>query len=136
MSNIFLTHKDAYYKNIKPVVADYAYRGKRYHIDFALAIGFCDKNINLCDFIQIKRKTDKVIPLENNLCCIIFDCVDAKRVESATQNLKKQMNTKCNTEEFFIEVVTFSEYENDLKMFNYLFDDLEHFLLNKSYKTL
>lgn len=134
MSNIFLTHKDAYYKNIKPLVADYAYRGKRYHIDFALALGFCDKDIKLSDFIQIKRKTDRFIALKDNLCCVIFDCVDEKRVENATQNLKKQMNGQCENGELFVEVVTFSEYENDLKMFNRLFDDLEHFLLNKSYK--
>lgn len=137
MNNTYIRNIEKYYDAIKEVVSDYVYRSKRYHIDFALGLGFCNKeDVVMSNCIEIKRKTDRLIHLEGNLCCMLFDCVDQERVKTAIQGIKNQIEQNCNGKEIFVGVVTFSEYENDYKMLNALLDELDNFLLNVNYKSL
>lgn len=137
MSDTYIQNIEKYYDTIKEVVSDYVYRGKRYNVDFALSLGFCNKkDVVMSDCIEIKRKTDRLIHLEENLCCMLFDCVDKERVKTAVLGIKNQIEQICNAEKIFVEVVTFSEYENDYKMLNALLEKLDNFLLNNSYKSL
>lgn len=109
---------------------EYSYRNKRYHINFALALIYCTKNISLNEIIDVKRRTDKYISLDKNLSCVVFDCIDSESSQRAALNLQKQVEESCLSEDLFMEVITSIEYESAPKMTNYLFDTLEEFLYN------
>ncbi len=109
---------------------EYSYRNKRYQINFALALIYCKKDINLNEIIDVKRRTDKYISLDKNLSCVVFDCIDSDSSKKAASNLQRQVEESCLNEDLYMEVITSMEYESASKMTNYLFDMLEEFLYN------
>lgn len=125
MLNFEKNNRQKYLEDIISNLEEYAYRSKRYHVNFAIALGFCNREVNLSDFIGIKRKTDKYISLEKNLCCVVFDCIDSQTSIRAAENLQSQLQSNCLERELFLGVVTSLEYESPAKMANFLFDMLE-----------
>lgn len=119
-----------YVQEIISNLDEYSYRNKRYHMNFALALIYCTKDISLNDIIDVKRRTDKYISLDKNLSCVVFDCIDSESSQRAALNLQKQVENSCLNEDLFMEVITSMEYESAPKMTNYLFDTLEEFLYN------
>lgn len=137
MVDTYTQNIEKYYAVIREIASDYVYRAKRYHVNFALAVGFCaKKDIVMSECIEIKRKTDRLIHLEENLCCMLFDCIDEERIDNPINNIKQQIEQKCDGEATFMDIVTFNAYENDYKMINALLEELDHFLLNESYNSL
>lgn len=130
MSRFEKENRQKYFNEIVSNLDEYSYRNKRYNINFAIALGFCTKDVNLGDLVDVKRRTDKYIPLENNLCCVVFDCIDSESSLKAAQNLKAEVEKSCLNEDFFMRVATSVEHESTLKMANSLFDNLELFLAN------
>lgn len=123
-------NRQKYFNEIVSNLDEYSYRNKRYNINYAIALGFCTKDVNLSDLVDVKRRTDKYIPLEDNLCCVVFDCIDSESSLKAAQNLKTEIEKSCLNEDFFMRVATSIEHESALKMTNSLFDNLELFLRN------
>jgi len=119
-----------YVKKIISTLDEYSYRNKRYHINFALAVIYCKKDIVLDEIIDVKRKTDRYIPLDKSLSCVVFDCIDSESSKKAASNLQKQVRQSCLDDELYTEIITSMEYESASKMTNYLFDTLEEFLYN------
>lgn len=119
-----------YIKKIISTLDEYSYRNKRYHINFALAVIYCKKDIVLDEIIDVKRKTDRYIPLDKSLSCVVFDCIDSESSKKAASNLQKQVRQNCLDDELYTEIITSMEYESASKMTNYLFDTLEEFLYN------
>jgi hypothetical protein len=128
MSNFEKDNRQKYLNEIISNLDEYSYRNKRYHINYAIALCFCTKDININELVKIKRKTDRYITLESNLCCVVFDCIDAESSKKATQNLKTEVEENCAGEDFFVHVATSLEYESPLKLTNSLFGKLEEFL--------
>ncbi len=123
--------RQKYSNEVIHALEEYSYRYKRYHINFALALCYCSKEeAVLSELVDIKRKTDRFILLENNLCCVIFDCIDHKTSKKAAQNLEAQIQEHCTNEDYFMRAVSSLECESASKMINSLFDTLEEFLYN------
>jgi len=123
-------NRQNYVEKIIDNLDEYSYRSKRYHINFAVAIVYCTKNIDLREIIDVKRRTDKYISLDKNLSCVVFDCIDSESSQRAALNLQNQVEESCLNEDLYMEVITSIEYESASKMTNYLFDTLEEFLYN------
>lgn len=121
-------NRQKYLNEIIDNLEEYSYRNKRYHINYAVALCFCTKDISLNELVTVKRKTDRYITLESNLCCVVFDCIDADSSKRAAQNLKTEVEENCLGEDFFLHVATSLEYESPLKLTNSLFRKLEEFL--------
>ncbi len=119
-----------YYKEILDNLDEYAYRDKRYHINFSLAIGLSDETIDLSEFKNSKRKTDKFISLEKNLYCIVLDCTNDNSEIKATLNLQHEFQEKHFGKKLFIGVVCSKDYDNENNMINSLFDILEYSIDN------
>lgn len=128
MSRFEKDNRQKYLNEIIGNLEEYSYRSKRYHINYAVALCFCAKDISLNELVTVKRKTDKYITLESNLCCVVFDCIDAESSKRAAQNLKTEVEESCLGQDFFIHVATSLEYESPLKLTNSLFVKLEEFL--------
>ncbi len=123
-------NRQNYVQEIINNLDEYSYRNKRYQINFALALIYCTKDINLNEIIDVKRRTDRYISLDKNLSCVVFDCIDSDSSKKAASNLQRQVEESCLYEELYMEVITSMEYESASKMTNYLFDMLEEFLYN------
>lgn len=128
MSNFEKENRQKYLNEIIGNLEEYSYRNKRYNINYAVALCFCTKDISLNELVRVKRKTDKYITLDSNLCCVVFDCIDAESSKKAVQNLKTEVEESCLGQEFFSHVATSIEYESPLKLTNSLFVKLEEFL--------
>ena len=115
-----------YFKIIMKEVDDFAYRRKRYAINYSVAIGLCDSKINLKDFIYSKRQTDIVIPLEDNLYCIVFDATPMKYTIQAVSNLKVRFKEHFGKEHIYISAVSSKDYYNEDEMISSLFEILEY----------
>lgn len=121
---------DKYNKIITEAADDFAYRRKRYAINYSIAIGLCDSKINLKDFILSKRQTDIVIPLEKNLYCVVFDATPMKYAIHAISNLKVKFKKEYGDEHIYISALNSKDYYNEDEMINSLFEILEYSILN------
>jgi len=121
--------RQRYCNEVIHALEEYSYRYKRYHINFALALCYCSKDgALLSDLVDIKRKTDRLILLDDNLCCVVFDCIDDETSKKAAQNLEAQIQGHCTNGDYFMRVLSSIECESALKMCDSLFDALEDFL--------
>lgn len=130
MINLIKNNRRNYHQKIIDKLGDYAYRMKRYDLDFSVAIGFSEDEVNLAEFISIKRRTDEFIVLEDNLCCIILDGADSNSAIKAASNLQTEFQHRHFNTKLFVSVVTAKDYDNDAVMINSLFDILEYSILN------
>lgn len=126
MQNLTQDNRQKYSRVIMDSLDDYSYRSKRYHIDFSLAIGLCNVNVDFNDLISKKRKTDKLIMLEENLCCVVLDCAPADCAVKATSNLQNGFKIKYSNNELYTGVVTSRDYDSDKNMVESLFDVLDY----------
>ncbi|MCK4874421.1 MAG: hypothetical protein KAR81_00940 [Sulfurimonas sp.] len=126
MLNLVRNNRQNYLETIISSLNDYSYRNKRYQIDFAIAIGLCKDTVDFSEFIENKRKTDKLILLEDNLCCAIFDCAPAKSAAIATSHMLSEFQNKNSDKQIYVGVVNSRDYDNDKIMLNSLFDILEY----------
>ncbi len=117
---------DVYFNAINEAVDDFAYRRKRYAINYSMAIGLCDSKFDLKDFIYSKRQTDIIIPLEKNLYCVVFDATPMKYTIQAVSNLKVKFKEKFGNEKIYISAVYSADYYNEDEMINSLFDVLSY----------
>jgi len=120
-----------YSKIITKSVDDFAYRRKRYAINYSVAIGLCDSKIDLKNFIHNKRQTDIVIPLEQNLYCVVFDATPMKYAIQAISNLKVRFKKEYGHEHIYISAVNTKDYYNEDEMISALFEILEYSVLNE-----
>lgn len=128
MNSFIKENRQKYHDEIIDNLEEYSYRNKRYHVNYAVALCFCVKDINLNELVKVRRKTDRYITLQSNLSCVVFDCIDAESSKKAAQNLKRDVKESCVEKDFFIFTSTSIEYESPLKLINSLFYKLEEFL--------
>ena len=114
-----------YHKNIKEAVEHYAYRGDRYNINFSIAIGVSDEDIDLSSFSEFTRKSDAFLILEKNICCIILDCTPPGGGMKAAGNMLTGFQQRFFGRSLYSSVVCYSDYQDINKMVNHLFDVLE-----------
>jgi len=130
MLNYDTEKKHDYYDAIMKSLDEYSYRNKRYNIEFAIAIGLCNVNVDFKDFIKNKRKTDTLIPLEENMCCLVLDCAPAESAVKATSNMQVSFHDKYSERQLFTGVVSSKDYDSDQTMVDSLFDILEYSIAN------
>ena len=126
MLNLVRNNRQNYLETIISSLNDYSYRNKRYQIDFAIAIGLCEESVDFSEFIENKRKTDKLILLEDNLCCAIFDCAPAESAIKATSNMLSEFQNKNSDKQIYTSIVNSRDYDSDKMMIDSLFDILEY----------
>lgn len=126
MLNYIKENKHKYYDAIIKNLDEYSYRNKRYHIEFSIAVTLCDVEVDFKDFIDNKRKTDTLIPLEKNLCCLILDCAPSKSALKAAENMQAEFRKKYFDKKLYTAVVSSKNYDSDKMMLESLFDILEY----------
>lgn len=123
-----MANRKKYHKIILDYINDFTYRSDRYNADYSIAIVLCDSDINLGNFLQHTRQTDKFIILEKNLCCVVLDSSPSEVGIKAASNIQTEFQSINFGKELFTCVVTFKDYNDEYKMINSLFDILEYAL--------
>ena len=124
-------NRKKYVEKIVSSLDEFSYRKARYSLNFSLAVGLVNEEISLENFIDLKRKTDDYIHLENNLYCIVLDGADYDAAIKATSNLQTQFQSNYFDKKLFIAVISSDECDNDKTMVNQLFDILEYSVSHK-----
>ncbi|MCF6341144.1 MAG: hypothetical protein L3J10_10425 [Sulfurimonas sp.] len=109
---------------------EFIYRMNRYNIEYAVSLSLCDKDFDLSKIRSHKRKTDKLIILENNLICIALDAVNTETAIKATSNLQTDFQTQCFGHKLYTCVVNSCDHESEFELINYLFYILEYAISN------
>ncbi len=126
MLNYIKENKRDYYDAIVKNLDEYSYRNKRYHIEFSIAISLCDVDVDFKDFMDNTRKTDTLIPLEKNLCCLVLDCAPADSALKAAENMQAKFHKKYFDKKLYTAVVSSKNYDSDKIMVESLFDMLDY----------
>lgn len=113
-------------EKLSQAVKDFAYRFKRYAINYSIAIGHTSEDIDLSQMSGYIRETDRFIVLNHNTCAVILDCSDELRGIKAANNLLTHYQSIFFSKPFYFSIVTASNYEVDAKMIHELFYLLEY----------
>ena len=127
ISNRYRLYKD----KILNEAQTYAYRKKRYGVDFTIAVFITTKNIDMTVVESNIRTTDRVILLEGNFIAIIFDFATVERGLKATENLYAQLEPTLFQSNTYIAVMNSSSTTDEDELVRKLFDLLIEEIENK-----
>ncbi len=123
-------NRHEYHQIIITNLEEFIYRMNRYNLEYAVSLSLCDKDFDLSKIQAHKRKTDKLIILENNLVCMALDAVNTETAIKATSNLQTDFQTQCFGHKLYTCVVNSCDHESEFELINYLFDILEYAISN------
>ena len=114
-------------------ISEYKYRNKRYDVEFSLVAVYCkDSFANDIEVLKKKlRETDKLICLNDNLCCIILDGISAERCAKAAENINYHLLEIDARNKYYLSAADSQNYNPKYKnMVRTLFDRLEYAIEN------
>lgn len=110
---------------------EFQYRFERYNLDYSIAIGFIKGiDIDLNNFQNHIRNTDRLVSLSPNMYAVIFDCADEADGIKATNNLLTKFQQQYFAFPLYAGVVTSSNYKNAKQMIHCLFELLDYGVTN------
>lgn len=113
-------------EKLSQAIKDFAYRFKRYNINYSIAIGHTTEDIDLNQISNFIRSTDRFIVLNHSTYAIILDCSDEIRGIKAANNILTHYQGIFFSIPLYITIVTASNYEADAKMIHELFYLLDY----------
>jgi hypothetical protein len=124
--------KDNYHKYMDKILNEmghYIYRKERYNVDFTIALYLTNKNFKK-DFIEKNiRDTDKLLILEDNMVCVLFDYADIKAGIKASENLLSNLEPIYFNSEIFISIINSNDVDDEKeqvrKALNILIDEID-----------
>jgi len=132
-------NRHSFYTVITEDIAEYKYREERYKTNFALVTIYSKEKIaiNPDNLKKMLRRTDKLIILNENLACVVFDSTSDNSCVKATENLNNILKNMDYKNNFFLAVADSEDFNlNYIEMINKLFDRLEYAIKNKLYDTV
>lgn len=125
-------HRSEIFEVVLNELSEYMYRHARYHVDFSIVAVYCaDAFINLETFQEKLRKTDKLIYLNDNLCCIILDGISEEACEKAAENVNYHLLQINVNQKYYISAADLKNCEPKYTdMIQSLFERLEYAIKN------
>jgi methionine synthase II (cobalamin-independent) len=120
-----------FYQIIMDSIEDYTYRAERYNVQFGIVSIYSKEKIDTQKLQSLIRKTDKIIVLSENLCCVALDSTSDISYIKAAENLNRILNEINYKDLFYLGAVDSQDFKSESrKMINYLFSRLEYALEN------
>ncbi len=129
LEQIHANHKQ-YEEMIIKSIQDYIYNNERYKANYSLAIGAVCSNVDLNNFSNMIRPTDKFIILDEYLCCVVFPFTDAKHGVKAASNLLSKFESQFFSEKIYLGIVNAEEFSTPESLISRLFDILKGSIKN------
>jgi len=132
MSDILKINKAELFKTVLNDIKEYKYRNTRYNLDFSIVAVYCKEAcVNLEELQKKLRKTDKVIYLNDNLCCVILDGVSEKECEKAAENVNYHLLQINANYKYYLSAADSKNYNSEYRdMIQNLFERLEYAIEN------
>ena len=137
--NYINNNKHSFCKKIMDNITEYIYRQKRYKTNFSLVLIYNKEKtvISPNEFKKKLRLSDKLIPINENLACVVFDSTAETSYVKAAENLTTILKNLDYKNNFFLSTVYSEDFDlNYLEMTNELFDRLKYAIENKLYDTV
>ena len=137
--NVINEYKHPFFKVIMENITEYTYRKERYKTNFALAIIYSQEKtaIDLDNLKKMLRRTDKLIILNEDLICVVFDYTSDDSYVKAAENLNKILENIDYKNNFFLAAADSADFNlNYLEMTNELCDRLKYAIKNKLHNTV
>ena len=137
--NYINNNKHSFCKKIMDNITEYIYRQKRYKTNFSLVLIYSKEKaaINPDDFRKKLRHTDKLIVLNENLACVVFDSTAETSYVKAAENLTTILKNLDYKNNFFLSTVYSEDFDlNSLEIINNLFDRLKYAIEHKLHDTV
>lgn len=110
---------------------DFQYRLERYNIDYSVAISLIKGiDVDMNNFQNHIRNTDRFVALTSNMYAVIFDCADEPCGIKAANNLLTKFQDHFFAFPLYSSVVTSANYKNVKQMIHCLFELLEYGIIN------
>jgi len=127
------TNKVELFKTILNDISEYKYRDIRYDVEFSLVAVYCENVFT--DDVEVLRKklreTDRLIHLNDNLCCIILDGISEEASEKAAENVNYHLLQINANNKYYISVSSSQNCNSECKsMLGHLFERLEYAIKN------
>ena len=96
----------------------------------------CDENVNSSKLINIKRQTDELIILKDNLFCVVLDGASSVTEVKAASHIQTEFLNMFGDKKVFIAVVTVQDYINHNDMIDSLFKILKYSLVSNTHNII
>ncbi len=102
----------------------FKYQKDRYDINYTIAIGASDADIDMSAFKGLIRKTDGFSYLEDNICVMIFAFNDANQGIKAASNMLSKFEMQYFGKKIYLGMINSQEEEKADKQIKKLFETL------------
>jgi len=124
-------NREAYGKKILESIKESMYQCERYDMSFSIALGAtCSDKVDMKEFENYTRETDKAIIFDKHFVCIIFNFVDADKGIKAASNLLSKFEMQFFSQKVYLGVVNINECERCEEQINKLFDIVKYSISN------
>ncbi len=115
---------EAYERQILKVLEIYHYQKERYGVDYTIAIGATDEEVDFNSFSEILRKTDTFIPLAQTVSAVVFAFNDPEQGIKAASNMLHKFETQHFSKQIYLGIVNSQEIANPQQQVKKLFQTL------------
>jgi len=124
-------NRDNFEAKILDAIGESIYQCERYDVRFSLALGatYSDK-VDMTEFKNYTRETDRAILFDKHFVCIIFNFVDADKGIKAASNLLSKFEMQFFAQKVYLGVVNIEECSSAEKQVKQLFDIVEDAISN------
>lgn len=109
---------------------DFFYRFQRYGINFSISIFYSKENLDIKIFEKALRKSDKLLELQKNLFCIIFDVSNEKEGLKASENIISLYERTHFSQSIYISFVNSKSYTDISSLKSHLISFLDYSIKN------
>lgn len=123
-------HREKYGQKIIESLKDQIYECERYKVNFTLAIGATSSDIDMKNFSDIIRETDRFIVLDDHICCIAFPFTDHDQGLKAASNLLSKFEMQFFSKKVYLGIANTEECPSPEVHIQQLFDVLVYAITN------
>ncbi len=127
------SNKAELFETILNEISEYKYRNARYDVEFSIVAVYCE-NTFAVDVELLKKKlrqTDRLIYLNDHLCCIILDGISAELCAKAAENVNYHLLQINANNKYYLSAADSQNYNPKyINMIQSLLDRLEYAIEN------
>lgn len=128
MVNYLHAQRKALQEKLLEEIGDFDYRCTRYKVNYSIALACTKEPIDLTPLCIYIRKSDRYIPLGENIHAVVFDCTDSEKGIKAANKLLTYFQHTYFSKSAFSSIITASDCGNPVQTVSQLFDLLDYAL--------
>ena len=124
------------YKKTGELCAEFFYRYERYSANFTMAMLYSYDPLDASTFLKAIRESDKLLQLNKNLFCLVFDMTNQENGLKACENLLAVYEAEHFAQKIYASLVNAEEFSTKEAMESRLFALLNYAIKGNSYNQI